>query len=357
MPLSQIQPRIHRSLQLVLFAASITWVIAATVLASRAARGLSVRFQLSDEFLLIDSIFLVFLLALGFVVLQGIAVRDSPLRRTVGLPKRPSSGAEWATGAAIGWAVILLGVLAMAAAATLHIRFWFAPRSFWLVATNLAAITLLSLASEIAFRGYPFHRLIDAVGAGWATMVMTLLYGMASTMGQDSTYLSTSIGILVGLLLCLAWLRTHGLWLGWGLHFAWIASLGVLFGLPVTGFDNFSSAVQTRAIGARWITGGGLGPEGALLTLPLLVAAIVVLIRVTRDWAWDYARKPLVPAGYPMDVPPPAAHTAMETQVASAPALVQIQPTTPQTRSAEVEDESLLDSAFFGRLRPYLIPG
>ena len=334
---SDIQPRIRRSLQLALFAASLTWVIAARALSSRAARGLSVRFQLNDESLLIEAIFLVFLLALGFVVLQGIAVRDSPFRKTIGLPRRPSFGAEWATGAAIGWAVIVLGVLAMGAGGALHIRFWFAPRSFWLVLLNVAAIALLSLASEIAFRGYPFERLIDAVGKGWATVVMALLFGVVSTIGQDSTYLSTGISILFGLLLCLAWLRTHGLWLGWGLHFAWITSLGVLFGLPVTGFDNLSSAVQTRAIGPRWLTGGNLGPEGALLTLPLLIAAIVVLVRATRDWAWDYTRRPLVPAGYPMDVPPPAAHAAMETQPANTPTLVQILPTTPQSRSVEVD--------------------
>ncbi len=339
MPLSQVQPRIHRSLQLALFAASITWVIAATTLASRAARGLAVRFQLSDEYLLLEALFLVFLLVVGFVVLQGIAGRDSPLRTTIGLPSRPTARTEWATGAAIGWAIILLGVLAMGIAGALHVRFWFAPRSLGLALLNLAAIALLSLASEIAFRGYPFHRLIDAIGPGWATAVMALLFGFAGSIGQDSTYLSTSIAMLFGLLLCLAWLRTHGLWLGWGLHFAWIASLGVLFGLPVAGFDNLSSAVQTRAIGARWLTGGDLGPEGALLTLPLLIAAIVVLVRLTRDWAWDYTRKPLIPAGYPMDVPPPAAHaameTAIETRVARAPALVQILPTTPQSRSAE----------------------
>ena len=41
----------------------------------------------------------------------------------------------------------------------------------------------------------------------------------------------------------------YALWLGWGLHFAWIASLGILFGFPVNGLDNISTVVQTRAIG------------------------------------------------------------------------------------------------------------
>jgi len=334
--LSQVQPRIHRSLQLALFAASITWVIAANLLAGRAARGLVVRFQLSDEYLLLDAVFLIFLLITGFAVLQGIAARNTPLRETIGLPRRPTCRAEWATGAAIGWGLILFAVLPMAIAGDLHIRFWIDGRSLWLAGLNLVTVALLALAAEIAFRGYPYRRLTDAIGPAWATVLMSVIYGVAATLGQESTYLSTFIAVLLGAVLCSAWLRTHGLWMGWGLHFAWIASLGILFGLPVAGIDNLSSLVETRAIGALWLTGGDLGPEGALLTPFLLIASIVVVVVVTRDWAWDYTRKPLIPAGYPMDVPPPAAHEEMEKQAASAaPALVQILPTTPQTRSVE----------------------
>ena len=335
---SQVQPRIHRSLQLALFATSITWVIAANLLALRAARGLAVRFQLSDEFLLLYALSLIFLLATGFALVQGIAARRSQLRQTLGLPRRPTSHAEWATGAAIGWGLIVVAVLPVAVAGDLSVRFWADGRSLWLAGLNLITVALLALAAEIAFRGYPYRRLIDTIGPGWATVVMSLIYGIAATSNRESTYLSTFIAVMLGAVLCSAWLRTHGLWLGWGLHFAWIASLGILFGLPVAGVDNLSSIVETRAIGALWLTGGDLGPEGALLTPLLLLAGLGVVILVSRDWAWDYTRKPLIPAGYPMDVPPPAAHQEMERQAATAaPALVQILPTTPQTRSVEPE--------------------
>jgi hypothetical protein len=62
-----------------------------------------------------------------------------------------------------------------------------------------------------------------------------------------------------------------------------------------------------------------------------------VLVRVTRDWAWYYTYKPIEPGGYPMDVAPPPAHIEMESKAASAPALVQILPVTPQSRSVETE--------------------
>lgn len=337
MPSLGIQPRIHRSLQVALFAASITWAFAATVIATRAARGLAVRLQWSDEILLLNAVFLVFLLAMGFAVLDGIAGRNSPLRKTLGLPQRSTARLEWATGTAIGWGAALLAVLPLVLGGALHVHFWFEGRSFWLAGVNLLTIALLALASEMAFRGYPYGRLTEAIGPAWATVVMSVVFGVAVSVNQDSTYLSTVTAIALGAVLCSAWLRTHALWLGWGVHFAWTASLGVLFGLPVTGADNLASVVQTRAVGLRWLTGGELGVEGALFALPVLLSAIVVVVKVSRDWAWDYTRRPLIPAGYAMDVAPPPEHVEMERQVAKPPPLVQILPTTPQTRSVEQE--------------------
>lgn len=327
----------RRSLQLVLFVTSIVWALAATALAAHAARGFSIRFQLSDAFPLIDALLLLFLLVLGFGALQSLIARNTPLRETLGLPKRASAATEWGTGAAIGWGTILFAVLPLALSGTLHIRFWTEPRSFGLALLNLATVLVASLAAELAFRGYPYRRLLQGIGPSWATLVMALLFAAIGS-NADSGWQANAVTVLFGLLLCTGWLRTHGLWLSWGLHFAWIASLGVLFGFPVNGMDNLSTVVQTRAIGPTWLTGGDLGPEGALLTLLFLLAAIAVLIRSSRDWAWHYTHKPIIPGGYAMDVRPPATHTAME-QAPKPPTLVQILPSTPQTRSVDVDSD------------------
>jgi hypothetical protein len=163
---------------------------------------------------------------------------------------------------------------------------------------------------------------------------MSLFFGLLHAFNPDATLISVLITMFAGVLLSVAWLRTHGLWLPWGLHFAWNASMAILFGLPVSGIIDFSSVVQTRAVGPTWLTGGDYGPEGAFFTLVVLAIGIVVLVLVTRDYAWNYTHKPIVAAGYPMDVPPPEAHTAME-QEAKPVSLVQILPTTPQSRSVD----------------------
>jgi uncharacterized protein len=331
--------RSERTLQLALFVTSVAWFLAADTVAAHAARGLSEHFGLDASRPLLTSAFLLFLLAVGFSILQAIAKRRSTLRDVLGLPKRLTALREWESGAALGWGLVVLAVIPMAVAGTLHIQFWTQPRAFALLLLNLITLAVGALAEEVAFRGYPFRRLVEASGPVTATTVMSLLFGVGHMLNPGATWASTVVTILAGVLLSIAWLRTHGLWLGWGLHFAWNASIGILFGLPVSGITDFASIIETRAFGRPWLTGGDYGPEGAAITAIVLLIGIVVLVRITRDYAWHYTYVPIVAAGYPMEPAPPAAHVAMEQQAqqAAAVSLVQILPSTPQTRSAGEE--------------------
>jgi uncharacterized protein len=340
---STTQRRSERTMQLALFVTSVAWFLAADTVAGRAARGLSERFGLDATRPLLTSIFLLFLLAIGFSILQSIAKRHSSLREVLGLPKRPTAGREWKLGAALGWGLVVFSVLPMALARTLNIQLWLQPRAFGLLLLNLVILAVAALAEEVAFRGYPFRCLIGAVGPVTATIGMSLLFGLGHVLNPGATWTSTMVTMLAGLVLSIAWLRTHGLWLGWGFHFAWNASMGILFGLPISGINDFASIVETRAIGRVSLTGGSYGPEGATFTAIALLVGIVILVRITRDYAWHYTYVPIVAAGYAMEAPPPAAHVAMEQQARPAPAavsLVQILPSTPQTRSVSDEPKS-----------------
>jgi membrane protease YdiL (CAAX protease family) len=338
---STLPARSDRLLQLALFITSIAWVLFSQALAGHAAQGIALRFYILPERPLLGAVFFLFLLAVGFSMLQTLSRRSIDLRSVLGLPRRSTAGREWTLGAAIGWGGVVLAVLPMALAGTLHVTFWTAPRAFWLFILNLATFGVVALAEEVAFRGFPYRRLIAAIGPVAATIAMSLFFGLLHMFNPGATLISTLITMLAGLLLSIAWLRTHGLWLGWGLHFAWNASMGLLFGLPVSGITEFSTVIQTRVFGRLWLTGGDYGPEAAIFTVLVLLAAIVVVVRSTSDYAWQYTHAPIVSAGYAMDAPPPAAHVAMEAQNAAATlSLVQILPTTPQSRS--VSDEPKL---------------
>lgn len=331
----------RRWLQITLAAAGLLWFAAANLLAASAARGITLRFGWDDAYRLLQAVFFLFLVALGIFVLHTVTPgreRGWSLRRLLGLPCRPSAGREGANGVAVGWAITVAAILPLALAGALHIRLWIAPRSIYLFALNLAAVALLSLASVIGLQGYAFRRLIEGVGPAWATVALSAVIGIAGTFHEDSTYSGLLAGSIFAALICLTWLRTHGLWMAWGLRFGVIASLGVVFGLPVTSLDGLSSVIETRAVGPVWLTGGPYGIESSPWSLLVLLAATAAVVMTTKDWAWDYTRKPLIPAGYPMDVPPPPAHVEMERQGSPPPPpLVQILPSTPQTRSATPE--------------------
>ena len=270
---------------------------------------------------------------LAILFVQSLARSPSPLRVALGLPSRPTAAREWALGAAIGWAVALLAVLALLAFRSVQFGFWTAPSAFVLAATTLAGLLATTLAIEITFRGLPFRWLGERIGPAWAAVLLSFLFAIVILPGARQSAAGLLVGLLLGLLLAVAWLRTYALWLSWGLSFALAASLGVLFGVPVAGETSLSSVVQANLDSARQIAGGPAGPEASPLMLVWLLLALVLLVRATRDYAWNYTQPVLRPAGYPMDVAPPPAHAAIK-QAAPPPPLVQILPSTPQERSS-----------------------
>ncbi len=324
-----------RSLQFAAFLAAVAWYYCARALAKSAANGLAQHFDLADTQPLIEAVFLIFLVILGLAFLRAIERRRAPLRLTLGLPSRATSRAEWATGAAIGWGIAAAAVLPMAITRALDVRLWTSPRAFQLLALSLVTLAITTLAHGVGIHGYAFQRLVDATGPVRATLAMALFSAIGASLHPTVSSAAIAISALAGVLLSLCWLRTHAVWLLWGLHFAWAASTGILFGLPLGGNTDFSTVVDARAIGPRWLTGGSYGPAAALFTFLILVAAIPILVRATSDYAWNYTHPPLIPAGYDVTIPPPAAHVALDLQAAqqaqpiSPASLVQILPATP----------------------------
>ena len=310
-----------RSLHFALFAIGLLWLLASRVGAANAAQGIArlLRADVLQPFL--ERVFQLILLLTGFTALHWLASRNGSIRLTNALPFRSSASREWQKGLALGWALVLAAVLPMALAGDLHPQFEGTARAWGLGILSLLTALAGALATEIAFRGFLFRRLIGATGPVIATIVLSVIYSFVATSTLNVTPFSFAVALLSGLLFSLAYLRTHALWLGWGLHFGWLASMGILFGLPVAGSTELAGVLSTESSGRVWFTGGAYGPEGALFTAFVLCAGMGVLYVLTRDYAWSYTHPLIVAGGYPMDVPPPAAHTAME---AAAPPLVQI---------------------------------
>ncbi len=280
------------------FAIAAIYFIFAQQISLRAANGLSS----GDWFLLVESLILLFLLLVGYTAMgyAGQAQRE-PLK-AMGLVRREGWKREFALGAALGWGGVVACVLPMAAFGSLVITFWTNGHQFFLLFVNLLVLAVAALAEEVAFRGYAFQRLIDSVGPTLATLGMSVLFAVVHLFHANSSAASTLVTILAGWLFSIAYLRTRALWLPWGLHFAWNASMGILFGLPVSGLRIFNPVITTNAVGPLWLTGGGYGPEGSAIAVLVLPVLMIVLVRATRDYAHNYAQPVIIPGGIPVDL-------------------------------------------------------
>ena len=125
-------------------------------------------------------------------------------------------------------------------------------------------------------------------------------------------------------LLSAAYLRTRALWVSWGLNFGWKASRALLFGLAVSGVSSHSPVVQGDPMGPFWLTGGAYGLDGSWLACLVLLAALPVVFRVTRDLDYRYNAPVIVPGGIPVDLDAAARaqhEAAMGPAAPAAPAL------------------------------------
>jgi membrane protease YdiL (CAAX protease family) len=318
---------------LIWFIVAVLYYMLAQTIAVHAASGLSA----GDWFEFFNRGILLFLLVLGFAVMGRVGQHQRQPVKAMGLDARPGWRREFAIGAAIGWGGVIACVLPTALVGGLVITLFTTWHQFGLILLDLTILAIAALAEEVAFRSYPFQRLIDAIGPGLATLVMCLLFGVVHLHNPDASAGSTLVTMLAGWLLALAYLRTRALWVSWGFHFAWNASMAILFGLPVSGITNFSPVIMTNAGGPDWLTGGNYGPEGSLIAILVLLALLVVMVKATRDLKHRYAQPVIIPGGIPVDIDAAARRqheSAMASPAAAEPKLVQILPTTSQSFAA-----------------------
>lgn len=229
------------------------------------------------------SLLLALLLALlvaGFAVLLYYLDRvRGGLLPAMGLPLDRSALKDTGMGVLFGLAMVSACVGAIAVIGS--VRLEASPVHAGPIAAVLGTGLMAAMNEEMVFRGYPFQRLVEAIGAPGAVILLAGLFGAGHLQNPNASVWGALNTVGFGVFTALAYLRTRALWLPWGMHFAWNLGLGLGYGLTVSGLSQFSVVVHGTIAGPQWLTGGNYGIEAsATATIGLLVASVVLLLVV-----------------------------------------------------------------------------
>lgn len=233
--------------------------------------------------------FLLLLALLGIFKILTATLEQKPLV-SIGLAFHSRWIMESGIGLGIGASMILLvagaehllGVLSFS-------RNNLAPSQVLTGGAFLFVVLVVAATNEeMMFRGYPFQRLVEAIGPVGAVVASSAAFGLVHLANPHHTWVSTLNTMLVGVPLAVAYLRTRELWLSIALHFGWNFFQGYGLGLPVSGIVLPAMVFKPEVREVAWLTGGNYGPEGSVLATGAIVLATLYLlfspgIYITRE--------------------------------------------------------------------------
>lgn len=281
---------------------------------------------------LVEQATFLFLLVVVFAAFGLVFDRQQNPVAAQGLPLRDGWRAEAGLGMAVGWGAAVVCVLPLALFGGIAIVLSTQLSAWGWLAADAIFFALAAMAEEVAFRGYGFQRFETVVGPTGASLGFAVFYAIVQALQPGATHVSFGVSVAFSFVLSMAYVRTRALWVSWGINFAWKASRALVFGLAVSGVSSHSPVVEGDPMGPFWLTGGGYGLDASWLALFVLLAALPVVYRLTRDLDFRYNAPVVVPGGIAVDLDAAARrqHEAAMGAAESAPApLVQIFPAPP----------------------------
>jgi membrane protease YdiL (CAAX protease family) len=138
----------------------------------------------------------------------------------------------------------------------------------------------VGLFEEFMFRGYTQYTLADSIGFWPAAIVLSCLFGAVHLSNPGEGWVGAAGVVTIGLVFAFALRRTGNLWLVIGWHASFDFGETFLYSVPNSGIV-FEGHLSNAALhGAKWLTGGTVGPEGSVfsfLTMGILAIAIHLL--------------------------------------------------------------------------------
>jgi len=138
----------------------------------------------------------------------------------------------------------------------------------------------VGLFEEFLFRGYTQYTLADSIGFWPAAVVLSCSFGAVHLENPGEGWVGAAGVVAIGLIFAFALRRTGNLWLCVGWHASFDFGETFLYSVPNSGLVFQGHLSNASLHGAKWLTGGTVGPEGSVfsfLTMGILAVAIHLL--------------------------------------------------------------------------------
>ncbi len=193
----------------------------------------------------------------------------------------PGAGREWLMGAGIGAGAMSLTIGAIAALGGYEITGHNGPR---ILIAVLSMAIISGVFEEVLIRGVVFRFLEQWLGSIAALALSAFLFGALHLANPGASWLAAiAIALEAGIMLGAIYMLTRRLWAAIGLHMAWNAAQGGIYGVKVSGTD-VKGLLVSQSHGSDLLSGGAFGAEASL-------PAILICTSIGLYVLWLAARK------------------------------------------------------------------
>jgi membrane protease YdiL (CAAX protease family) len=135
---------------------------------------------------------------------------------------------------------------------------------------NFASVGLTAFSEELLARGIIMTALKATRRRYVILCASSLIFSLVHLLNPGATVLSLINTFLAGLFFAYMFMKSGALWLPTGFHLAWNFLQGDVFGMNVSGREQFA-VFYTKMGTNKLLTGGNTGPEGGLLVTCALI--------------------------------------------------------------------------------------
>ena len=132
--------------------------------------------------------------------------------------------------------------------------------AFW-----AAMFLLVGFFEEFLLRGYTQFTLTRAMGFRPAAVLLSCVFGLIHIRNEGEQWPGLLAVVVIGFFFCLTLRRTGSLWFAVGFHAAWDWGETFFYSVPDSGTMFPGHLLSSSFHGAKWLTGGMVGPEGSVL--------------------------------------------------------------------------------------------